>query len=131
MSLAAIWRNNAMTINCNALRCCVSPPIGQALAADRLGDRHGALNVVMACLDPSAINLDAGFAMVPAEIKFGNVTLQVLLAYMVECAVETALEKGKAGFDSVSGDVATGIFAASMGHDAMLAELAADLCIGV
>ena len=37
-----------MRVNSNALRCCVNPPIGQALAAYRFGNGHSALNVVMA-----------------------------------------------------------------------------------
>ena len=55
--------------------------VGQALAFDALQDSSGALHVVDA----------KGDAMIPAEVEFGGVALQMLLAHAVEGADKAAL----------------------------------------
>ena len=82
-------------------RCFVSPPIGQALAADAFECRSGTFGVAMAGLNPFAINLHAGFAMVIAEVKLGRIALQVLRANMVKRADNTALENRKVVLSAV------------------------------
>jgi len=59
----------------------VSPPIGEALATDALKDRLGAHRVIDA----------KGLTLVVPEIKLRQITLQVLLADVVERAVDAVI----------------------------------------
>lgn len=93
----------------NNLRCCVRPSIGKALAADAFERRYGALGIVESAFFPLAINLDAGFAVVIAEVKFSGIALQVLRANMVERADDAALEDAEIAFNGIGMHIATDI----------------------
>src|ERR1700722_7387848 len=41
-------------------------------------------------------------AIIPAEIKLGNVPMEMLAANIVKCAHDAALEQGERGFDSIA-----------------------------
>lgn len=69
-------------------RCFVSRPIGEALSADAFERCMGAFSI-------------GNLAMIPAEIEFLDVALQVLFSDMVERPDQATLEQGEIAFDVV------------------------------
>jgi len=64
--------------------------------------------------------------MIPAEIKFRHVTLQVLFAHMVKCTDQAALQQAKARLCSIRVDISDDVFATTVAGDAMRSKLTAD-----
>lgn len=106
-----------------SLRCCVSPPICQALAADALGNRSGALGIIEAGLFPLTVHTDAGFAVVVAEVKFRGVALQMLRANVVERADDAALEDREKAFNRVRVNVASDVVSFGVGDMAVTRKM--------
>src|SRR5690606_1476440 len=71
---------------------------------------NGALAIGVSCRDPFSVNFDFRFAVVVAEVKLGRVTLQVLLADMMERAIDATLENREEALDGVGVDVAAHVF---------------------
>src|SRR5690242_15960888 len=97
----------------------INPPIGQTLSFNA-GDRNlCALSV-------------RGLAMIPAKIKFIAVSLKMMLAAMVECAIQSALNQGEAAFNRVGAfAVGADIFISGVSHDVVTAiKFLADPAIG-
>jgi hypothetical protein len=69
--LSRRYRSMAMRVRNRFLRCCVNPPICEALAADLLKHRSGALLIVNA----------ERLTVVVTEVELVNVALQMLLAH--------------------------------------------------
>lgn len=115
--MAAIFFSSAINARRNNLRCCVRPPIGEALAADSLQGRVGTFGIAEPGLFPLASNLHFGFAVVIAEVKLLRITLQVLRADMVVDTIDAALEDRKVTFNRVGVCVAAHVFARAMVHN--------------
>lgn len=100
-------------MNCTSkrLRCCVSPPICQALSGYAFGQSDSTLSVIQSSLGPYAINLFAPFTMVVAKVELGDVALQVMRTDAVKCADDSTLQNGEVAFDRIGVDIAADIFA--------------------
>src|SRR5712692_6059261 len=68
-----------------------------------------------------------GYALVVAEIEFGQVAFEVLLADMVISAINAALEDRKVSLNRVGMRIATHILASAMIDRTVLGKFATDL----
>src|SRR5688572_2101409 len=107
----AISRSSSMSLANFVLRCPVNSPIREALVADAFQQGSGSFRIAESGLDPLSIQiLDASFAVVVAEIKLMQVTLQVLFADVMERADHATLEDGEKTFNRVRGNFPASVF---------------------
>src|SRR5690242_1558493 len=109
-------RNKAMKRPMRISRCRVNSPIGRTLAADGFQCHGSALSIGIAKFG----------AMIPFEIKFRGVALQVLFRNMVERAIQTTLENGKAGLDRIRGYVTASVFPVTVIDGTVFSKTLAD-----